>query len=136
METKEQVRRYKNSVAESFASLSFGLWAVSIIGYISSGVYLAMYVLVIAGAISALFSIYLSVYLVLPWDWKQQLVLRFLETKKVMNATKLVIWLIILATFAVGIMQTEVVLLMFIGLIIVAIAFIVFFYVSIFRMEK
>ena len=136
METKEQIRRYKNSVAESFASLSFGLWAVSIIGYISSGVYLAMYVLVIAGVISALFSIYLSVYLVLPWDWKQQLVLRILETKQVMKAAKFVIWLIILATFAVGLMQTKVDWLIFIGLIIIAIAFIVFFYVSIFRMNE
>ncbi|MBT9138767.1 MAG: hypothetical protein DDT31_01342 [Syntrophomonadaceae bacterium] len=59
MGTEEQLRQYRNSTAGSFASLSLGLWAVALVEYSGSGISWATYFLVVVGAISALFSIYL-----------------------------------------------------------------------------
>ena len=135
METEEQLKQYKNSAAESFASLSFGLWTVSLIGYLSSGISWTTYFLVVVGAISALFSTYLSIYLVLPWDWKQKSVLKYLETNQTIKVTKFLVWLIILTAFAVMLVQTKVGWLIATGLIIIIIAFISF-YVGLWKTGK
>jgi len=135
METEEQIRQYKNSTAESFAGLSVGLWTLSLIGYLSSGISWATYFLVVVGAMSALFSIYLSIYLVFPWDWKQKSVLKYLETKQIIKVTKYLVWLVVLAAFAVMLLQTKVSWLIAAGLIIIIIAFILF-YVSLWKTGK
>lgn len=131
METEEQIRQYKNSTAGSFASLSLGLWAVALVGYSGSGISWATYFLVVVGAISALF----GVYLILPWDWKQNQTLRYLETKRVMKVAEALGWLIVLAVFAVGLIQTRVYLLIFTGIIIGITAYVVFL-ISISRIGK
>jgi len=131
METEEQIKQHKYSTAESFASLSIGLWAVSLIGYLTSGIPWATYFLAIVGAISAL----LSIYLILPWNGRQKSVLGFLKTNKIIGIVKLLVWLIVLAVFGVSLIQTKVIWLIVAGLITIIIAFIVF-YVGIWRMNK
>lgn len=131
MEAEEQIKQHKYSTAESFASLSIGLWAVSLIGYLTLGITWATYFLAIVGAISAL----LSIYLILPWNGKQKSVLGFLETNKIIGIIKLLVWLIVLAVFGVSLIQTKVIWLIVAGLITIIIAFIVF-YVGIWRMSK
>ncbi|MFC1955538.1 hypothetical protein ACFLWZ_03255 [Chloroflexota bacterium] len=127
---EKELRELGKSTAESFASLSIGLWTVSLIGYLTSGISWATYFLGIIGIISAL----LGTYLILPWNWRQKLVLEFLENKK-RRMAKLLIWLIVIATFGVGLIQTKVIWLIFTGLITMTIAVVVF-YVGLFRMNK
>ena len=122
MELTKQEREFKNLTAGSFASLSIGLWAVSLIGYLTLGITWATYFLAIVGAISAL----LSIYLILPWNGRQKSVLGFLKTNKIIGIVKLLVWLIVLAVFGVSLIQTKVIWLIVAGLIIVIIAFIVF----------
>ena len=131
METEEQIKQHKYSTAESFASLSIGLWAVSLIGYLTSGISWATYFLAIVGAISVL----LSIYLIPSWNRRQKSVLEFLERNKIMRIVKLLVWLIVLAVFGVSLIQTKVIWLIVAGLITIIIAFIVF-YVGIWRMNK
>ncbi len=125
METKEQIERYKTSAAESFASLSIGLWTVSIIGYLSSGISLTTYLLSIGGAISVLF----CVYLLLPWNWKKKTVLESLKINKIIRMIKLLVWYIVLWVFWAALMQTKVIWLMVTGTITISIIIIVFYIV-------
>jgi len=124
MEKEEQIRQRKNSITESFASLSIGLWTVSLIGYLTSAISWATYSLAIVGTISAL----LSIYLILPcnWTWRQKSVLEFLENNKIIRIIKLFVWFIIIAIFGVSLIQTEVIWLIVTGLITIIIAPIVF----------
>ena len=50
-------RRY--ATAESFATLTIGLWSVSLISYLSSGMSGRIYFLAVAGVVSGLFALYL-----------------------------------------------------------------------------
>ena len=125
MEIKERIERCKTSTAESFASLSIGLWTVSLIGYLSSGISCTTYLLIVVGAIFAL----LSLYLVLPWNWKQKSALEFLEKYKITRFAKPLIWLIVLAVFGVALVQTKIIWLRPIGLITTIIAWVVFVFV-------
>jgi len=131
METDEQKKQYKNSTAESFASLSIGLWAVSLIGYLTSAISWETYLLAIIGAISALFSL----YLIAPPNWKQKSVLESLKSNQITKIVKLLVWLIVILLFGVNLFQTKVIWLIVTGLITMVIAFIVF-YIGIFRLKK
>ena len=121
-ELTDQERKFKNLTAETFASLSLGLWAVALVGYLTSGISWMTYFLVIIGAMSALFGI----YLVLRWNWKKKQVLEYLKTKRIIKVVKLLVWLVVLAIFAVNLIQTGVGWLIVTGLIIAIIAVIVF----------
>jgi len=131
METEEQMRQYKKSTAESFVSLSIGLWTVSVIGYLTSGISWMTYFLIVVGAISSLF----SVYIILRWDWKQKSVLEFLERKKITTIAKFLVWYTVLGIFGVGLAQTKVIWLIIMGEIILIIAAIVL-YVGLWGMKK
>jgi len=122
MEIKEQMQQCKTSTAESYASLSIGLWTVSLIGYLSSGISCGTYFLIVVGTISAS----LSIYLALPWNWKQKLVLEFLEKCKITVSAKPLIWLIVLAVFGVALVKTEIIWLRPVGLITTVMAWVVF----------
>jgi hypothetical protein len=130
MDNEEQVRQYKKSTAASFASLSLALWAVALIGYSNQGISWATYVLVIVGVITALFSI----YCVLPWDWKQNQTLRYLDEKHVMDAAKAVGWFAVLAAFATGLILTKVYWLIIIGILLGIFSYIIFL-VSVYRIR-
>jgi len=123
MELTKQEREIEKLTAETFASLSLGLWAVALIGYLTSGISWMTYFLVIVGAMSALFGI----YLVLRWNWKQKQVLKYLEANKILKVVKLLVWLVALAIFAVNLIQTKVGWLIVTGLIIAIITAIVFY---------
>ncbi len=131
MALTEQGKEHKNSTAESFASLSIGLWTVSLIGYSTSGISWGTYFLVILGAISAL----LSIYLIVPKIPGKESVLECLETNKIIRFIKPFIWLIVLAVFGVRLVQTKVIWLIFTGLITIVMALIVF-YVSLWKTGK
>jgi len=131
MELTKQEREYRNLTAESFAGLSIGLWTVSLIGYLTSGVTGATYFLAVVGAISVL----ISIYLMLPWNLGQKSALKFLETNKIMSIVKLLVWLIVILAFGVNLIQTKIIWLIIAGLITMILAFIVF-YVVLFRTSK
>ena len=131
MELTKQEREYRNLTAESFTGLSVGLWTVSLVGYLTSGVTGATYFLAVVGAISVL----ISIYLMLLWNLGQKSVLKFLGTNKIINIVKLLVWLIVILTFGVNLVQTKVIWLIVTGLITMILAIIVF-YVALFRMSK
>ena len=120
------------STSQSFAGLAIGLWTVSLIGYLTSGISGLTYVLIVFGGICALFGL----YLILHFPWKQESTLEFLRRHRVIRLVKLLGWFIVLVMFGVGLVQTKVVWLVITGLItIVIIAFVVFF-VGLRRMNK
>lgn len=123
METEEQIEQYRNSTAKAFASLPLGLWSVSLIGYLTSGVSWSTYFLVIAGILSTLFVIYLR----LPWDWKRKQLLDYLsEDKAITEIVESLGWFIVLAVFATGLIQTKVIWLILTGIIVGGIAYLNF----------
>ncbi len=65
MEKEEEIKQYKNSVAENFGSLSLGVFAVSLI----DSVQWATIALIIFGVIFALSGIYLIFPLNLKQEW-------------------------------------------------------------------
>lgn len=119
---QKEGRKLEKSTAESFASLSIGLWTVSLIGYLSSGISWETYPLAIGGLISTLFSGYLIVHC----DWKQRPVLEFLETKQIIKSAKSLGWCIVLLVFATRLLHTEVGWLKVTGLIVAIIPVIIF----------
>ena len=121
----------RTPIAESFASLSIGLWTVSLIGYLTSGISWMMYFLIVIGVISML----LAIYLLLPWHWKQESVVGYLERGGTIGFLKLLVWLIVLVIFGVGLVQTKIIWMIITGLVTSIIAFIVF-YVGLGRMKK
>ena len=127
METKEQIRQYRYSTAESLGILSIGIFTASLIGNIQW----ATIALIIFGAIFALSGI----YLIIPYNLKQEWFLRKVATKKTMAIFKRVGWLIILALFGYGLTQKGVIWLTIIGILFVISAYVVF-YISILRAGK
>jgi len=121
----------KASTAESFATLAIGLWTVSLINYLTSGISGLTYFLIVVGAISALFGL----YLILPYRWKQEPLLEFLKRHGVIRAVKSLAWLLVLVIFGIGLVQSKIIWLIITGLITMIIAFVVF-YVGIWRMNK
>ena len=117
--------------AESFATLSIGLWTVSLIRYLTSGISWMTYFLIVVGAISILF----VVYLILPSHWKQESVLGYLERNKIIRVIKLLVWLIVLVTFGIQLVQIKIIWMVITGLITTIIAFVVFC-VGLWRMNK
>ncbi len=109
-------------MAESFVALSIGLWTVSLIRYLTSGISWMTYFLIVVGAISIL----LAVYLILPSNLKQELVLGYLERNKIIRVIKLSVWLIVLVTFGIQLVQTKIIWMIITGLITTIIAFVVF----------
>jgi len=131
MEWTKEEKALRNSTAESFASLSIGLWTISLIGYLKAGFSWETYFLLVVGCIT----IFLGLYLILPWNWRQKSVLIHLETKRWLKLIKLAIWLIALAVFALRLIQTDVAWLYVLGIIISIIAFFIYFR-GLFRLNK
>jgi len=127
METKEQIRQYRYSTAESLGILSIGIFTASLIGNIQW----ATIALIIFGAIFALSGI----YLIIPYNLKQEWFLRKVATKKTMAIFKRVGWLIILALFGYRLTQKGVIWLTIIGILFVISAYVVF-YISILKMRR
>jgi hypothetical protein len=125
MAIKDRVEACRNSTAESFASLCIGLWTVSLVTYLSSGISGGTYFLIILGAMCAL----LGIYLVLPWHLKQKSALEVLDKYKITRFAKPLIWLIVIAIFGVRLVQTQISWLISIGLITVVIAWVVFVFI-------
>ena len=124
METEEQIKQHKYSTAESFVSLSIGLWVVALIGYQTSVIPCVIYFLAVVGVISVL----LSGYLILPlesWNRRQRSVFEFLKRNTIIGIVKLLVWSIMLVLFGVSLIQTGVVWLILTGLITFIIPFIV-----------
>lgn len=130
---QDETKQYKYTSAEPFASLAIGLWTVSLISYLASptrGVTWDVYFLFVLGVISAL----LSVYLILPWNWKQESVLESLKRDKTVNIVKLIAWAIVIVVFGFRLVQTGIIWLFLTGLLTMFMALIVLF-VGLFRMD-
>ena len=125
METGENTRQYRNSVAETFGSLSLGIFAVSLIG----SVQWATIVLVLFGVLSAL----CGIYIVFAHDFGQGWFLRNVATAKNMAVFKRVGWLIVLAMFGYSLTQTGIIWLQVIGILFAFLAYVVF-YISVRRL--
>jgi len=124
METEEEIKQYKNSVAESFGSLSLGVFAASLIG----SVQWATIVLIIFGVLFAL----CGIYIIFTRNLKQEWFLRNVATKRNMAIFKRVGWLIVLVMFSYSLTQTGIIWLLIIGIIFAILAYVIF-YISIWR---
>jgi uncharacterized membrane protein len=100
------------------------LWTVALIGYYTS----LNYFLAIVGITFALF----SGYLIVPRDWKQKSVLKYLKKNKITRFAKLLGWYTVLWIFGARLVQTKVIWLIVIGIITIIIAVIVL-YVGLWR---
>jgi len=116
------------ATAESFATLTVGLWSVALIGYLSAGITAGTYFLVVVGALCALFAL----YLVLPTGWRQGLVSKRMVDGGYLRMVKSVGWLTVGLLFGVRLVQSGVVWLVVTGLITMIVAFVVF-YIAMFR---
>lgn len=117
-----KITEQEKRTAKSFASLSIGLWTVSLIGYLTSGISWHTYFLVVVGTLFSVFGL----YLILPWDWKQKQYLQYLEAHQIMKVTELLGWLVVLMAFVVRLIQSKVGWLIVIGLTITISAFVIF----------
>jgi hypothetical protein len=139
-EEQDETKRRINSTAATFANLTIGLWAVALIGLspstptsstlltaLNSAISCASYILATLGVLSFLFTLYLANC---PRNWRQKSVSEFLERNKAIKAAKDIVWLIVVAVFGVGLFQSNINIngLKYIGLLIVAIVFIQYYY--------
>jgi uncharacterized membrane protein len=120
-----------NATAESFATLAIGLWAIALIDYQTSGISGLTYFLIGVGVFFALFGLYLR----LPFSWRQDACLEFLEKRKYIKVGKLLGWFLVLVVFGIGLWQSKVIWLMITGFATVIIAYIVL-YLGIFRLKE
>ena len=119
------------ATAESFATLTIGFWAVSLISYLSSGISGRIYFLAVAGVMSALFVL----YLILPTQWGQESLSQRITRRGYLKIVKSLGWLIVGLVFGAALVQSEISWMMVAGLITMIIAFIGF-YVAIWRWGK
>ena len=122
-------RRY--ATAESFATLTIGLWSVSLISYLSSGMSGRIYFLAVAGVVSGLFAL----YLILPAQWGQESLSKRITGGGYLKIVKSLGWLIVGLVFGVALVQSKISWMMVAGLITMIIAFVAF-YVAMFRFGK
>jgi hypothetical protein len=131
MDWTQEEKSMRNSTAESFARLSIGLWTVSLIEYLSSGMDLPTYILLSLGILFVL----ISGFLFIPWNLKQKSVVNYLSTSGTMRIVKPLLWLLVIAPFGVNLVKTKIPWLIITGLIAVILAFVIF-YVSIWKSGK
>ncbi|MFC1977387.1 hypothetical protein ACFLWS_03870 [Chloroflexota bacterium] len=117
MDTEESKKQYKNSVAETFGSLSIGLFTAALIGSVDW----ATVLLIIFGAIFTLCGIYIFV----PLDLRQQWFLANIATKKRTGVFKSVGWFIVVIMFAYNLTQTGVTWQLFVGIIFIGFSYVV-----------
>ena len=125
--TEQEIKQYKNSLAENFGSLSLGIFAVSLIG----SVQWATIVLIIFGVLFAL----CGIYIIVPRNLKQEWFLRNVATKKNMAIFRRIGWFIVLAMFGYSLTQTGITWLKILGIIFAILAY-VNFYIGIWRIRK
>lgn len=126
MEPEEKIKQYRNSVAESFGSLSLGILGVSLVG----SVQWSSIVLIIFGMMFAL----CGIYIIFPRDLKQEWLLENAAAPRHMAIYKRIGWLIVLAMFGYSLMQTGVIWLRVIGILFAILAYAVF-YISLLRLK-
>lgn len=119
------------TTAESFATLTMGLWSVALIGHLSAGVSGVSYFLAVVGVISALFAL----YLVLPTQWGQEALSEWITRRAYLRVVKSLGWLIVGLVFGAALLQSGISWMMITGLTTMIIAFIVF-YASIWRLGR
>lgn len=115
MEPAEKIKQYKNSVAETFVSLSLGTFGVSLIG----SEQWATIVLIIFGMMFALFGIYIR----LPCDLKQDWLLKKVAAPKHMAIYNAITWFIVGAMFGFSLTQTGITWLWVIGILFAILAY-------------
>lgn len=125
--TEQEIKQYKNSVAENFGSLSLGVFAVSQIG----SVQWATIVLIIFGVVFAL----CGIYIIVQRNLKQEWFLRKVATKTNMAIFRRIGWFIVLVMFGYSLMQTGITWLFIIGILFAIGAYVVL-YISIWRLGK
>ena len=121
----------RNATAASFATLAIGLWSVSLISYLSSGISGWVYFLAVFGAIFGLFTL----YLILPTRWGQESLSQSIARRGYLKIAKSLGWSIVGAVFGVGLVQSKVPWMIIAGLITMIIAA-VGFYVAIWPLRK
>jgi hypothetical protein len=118
----------KNSVIESFATLTLGLWSVCLIGYLHSGIDWTVILLIVVGSLSALF----AMYIILPDKIGQGVVLAYFKKNNLLKIAKSLGWLIVVLLFGVALVQSEVLWLIIVGLITMIVTFVAF-YISLWK---
>ncbi|MBA7674707.1 hypothetical protein ES703_82928 [subsurface metagenome] len=126
MEPEEKTKQYRNSVAESFGSLSLGIFAVSLV----SSAQWSSIVLIIFGIMFAL----CGIYIIFPRDLKQEWLLENAAAPRHMAIYKRIGWLIVLAMFGYSLTQTGITWLRVIGILFAILAYVVF-YISLLRLK-
>ena len=126
MKPEEKIKQYRNSVAESFGSLSLGIFAVSLVG----SAQWSSIVLIIFGMMFAL----CGLYIIFPRDLKQEWLLENVAAPRHMAIYKRIGWLIVLAMFGYSLTQTGIIWLRVIGILFAILAYVVF-YISLFTLK-
>lgn len=121
----------KKSASEILASLTLGLWTVAIIGYVRSGIDWSSITLFIIGLFTAL----CAGYFFFPLNWKKESALNLIQGHSILKVAKALGWLIRLLVFGVALVLTKIILFFNIGIIIMIIAFVIF-YISMWRINK
>ena len=98
MELTEQERKLEKSAIKAYVSLLAGLFGLALL----VDVQWQSCLLFLLGAVSALFIIYLIIYLVLPHRWKQKRFLNKVATELAKVQIENVIWLIVLGTLGIS----------------------------------
>jgi len=119
------------ATAESFATLAIGLWSVSLISYLSSGISGWVYFLAVIGAIFGLFTL----YIILPPQWCQESISERITKRGYLRIVKSLGWLIVGLVFGVGLVQSKVPWMIIAGLITMIVS-VVGFYVAIWPLRK
>jgi len=115
MDTAEQLKQHRNSVAESLGSLTLGILGVSMVGNTSW----ATYTLLVIAAIIAISGIYLMI----PFNWKQESFLEKVATKQNMSIFKAIAWFIVFVMFGYNLIMTRITWLIIIGFLFMIIGY-------------
>ncbi len=128
MEKDKRITQYKSLVAESFGSLSIGIFGVSLVGDIQW----ATTLLIIIGVIIGL----CGIYVLLPYNLNQEWFLKEVAGPRNMAIFKRFGWFIVVVMFGYSLTQTGVIWMIGIGLLSVFLSYVVF-YISLWRfMDK
>ena len=122
METEEEIKQYKKTVAESCAGFSIGLWTICLLVYTAASMPFVIYFLGAAGVFSALFGLYLYIS---PLNRCTRKILRYLKTDTLIAFIRFLSWCMVIASFSVGLLKTDVPWLIYTGLVTMGISLIV-----------
>jgi len=117
METEEQTKQYRNSIAEFFGSLSLAVVGVSFVG----NEQWANCVLIAFGVIFAL----IGIYIILPFNRTKDSFFRKIANKKSMSIYKAIGWFIALAMFGYSLTTRNISWLTYFGIALAIFAYIV-----------